>query len=181
MGPLTEDITEGRQYGLLHDIASKLVTRCSIVAHLGITKHLTNWFTSPATILATFSIAISGLTVYRKNHPIIKPLPRNSIVFLSCFLFQRIPIQTVIDFQRANCDQPIFLTRKSWLLINYPIAWAACLPRLQSSWANMGPTWVLSVPDGPHVGLMNLVIRVCFPEAMGSAKWYFRIGDIYIT
>ena len=26
--------------------------------------------------------------------------------------------------------------------------------------ANMGPTWVLSAPDGPHVGLTNLAIRV---------------------
>ena len=26
--------------------------------------------------------------------------------------------------------------------------------------ANMGPTWVLSVPDGPHVGPMNLATRV---------------------
>ena len=26
--------------------------------------------------------------------------------------------------------------------------------------ANMGPTWVLSAPDGPHVGFMNLAIRV---------------------
>ena len=26
--------------------------------------------------------------------------------------------------------------------------------------ANMGPTWVLSAPDGPHVGPMNLTIRV---------------------
>ena len=26
--------------------------------------------------------------------------------------------------------------------------------------ANMGPTWVLSAPDGPHVGPMDLVIRV---------------------
>ena len=25
--------------------------------------------------------------------------------------------------------------------------------------ANSGPTWVLSAPDGPHVGPMNLVIR----------------------
>ena len=25
--------------------------------------------------------------------------------------------------------------------------------------ANMGPTWVLSDPDGPHVGAMNLAIR----------------------
>ena len=26
--------------------------------------------------------------------------------------------------------------------------------------ANMGPTWVLSAPDGPHVGPMNLAFRV---------------------
>ena len=25
--------------------------------------------------------------------------------------------------------------------------------------ANMGPTWVLSAPDGPHVGPMNLALR----------------------
>ena len=25
--------------------------------------------------------------------------------------------------------------------------------------ANMGPTWVLSAPDGPHVGPMSLAIR----------------------
>ena len=29
--------------------------------------------------------------------------------------------------------------------------------------ANMGPTWVLSAWDGPHVGPMNLAIRVCTP------------------
>ena len=29
--------------------------------------------------------------------------------------------------------------------------------------ANMGPTWVLSAPDGPHVGPMNLAIRVRDP------------------
>ena len=26
--------------------------------------------------------------------------------------------------------------------------------------ANMGPTWVLSAPDGPHVGPINFAIRV---------------------
>ena len=26
---------------------------------------------------------------------------------------------------------------------------------------NMGPTWVLSAPDGPHVGPMNFAIWVC--------------------
>ena len=31
--------------------------------------------------------------------------------------------------------------------------------------ANMGPTWVLSSPGGPHVGPMNLAIWVAKPEA----------------
>ena len=26
--------------------------------------------------------------------------------------------------------------------------------------ANMGPIWVLSAPDGPHVGPMNLAIKI---------------------
>ena len=29
--------------------------------------------------------------------------------------------------------------------------------------ANMEPTWVLSAPDGPHVGPMNLAIRDFIP------------------
>ena len=35
------------------------------------------------------------------------------------------------------------------------------LPDSKGHGAKMGPTWVLSAPDGPHVGLMNLAIRVC--------------------
>ena len=30
--------------------------------------------------------------------------------------------------------------------------------------ANMGPIWVLLAPDGPHVGPMNLDIRVTNPS-----------------
>ena len=32
-------------------------------------------------------------------------------------------------------------------------------PDSKVHWANMGPTWVLSTPDGPHVGPINLAIR----------------------
>ena len=34
--------------------------------------------------------------------------------------------------------------------------------------ANMGPTWVLSAPDGPHVGPMNLAIRVVIGQHTGE-------------
>ena len=32
--------------------------------------------------------------------------------------------------------------------------------------ANMGPTWVLAAPDGPHVGPMNLAIRGICPYSL---------------
>ena len=41
-----------------------------------------------------------------------------------------------------------------------------CFPDSKVHGANMGPTWVLSAPDGPHVGPMNLAIQVdfrCYP------------------
>ena len=34
------------------------------------------------------------------------------------------------------------------------------IPESKSHGANMGPTWVLSAPDGPHVGPMNIGIKV---------------------
>ena len=34
-----------------------------------------------------------------------------------------------------------------------------CIPDNKVHEANMGPTWVLSAPDGPHVGPINLAIR----------------------
>ena len=33
-------------------------------------------------------------------------------------------------------------------------------PNSKVHWAKMGPTWVLSAPDGPHVGPMNFAIWV---------------------
>ena len=41
--------------------------------------------------------------------------------------------------------------------------------------ANMGPTWVLSAPGGPHVGPMNLAIRdiLSGPQYVKSSQRYF--------
>ena len=38
--------------------------------------------------------------------------------------------------------------------------------------ANMGPTWVLSAPDGPYVGPLNLAIRVMFYRCSGNTYCY---------
>ena len=40
--------------------------------------------------------------------------------------------------------------------------------------ANMGPTWVLSASDGPHVGPMNLVIRVMACNAEQGKSHYLN-------
>ena len=48
--------------------------------------------------------------------------------------------------------------------------------------ANMGPTWVLSSPGGPHVGPMNLAIwvvlkvQVKFPHSLLRCDWLW-VGD----
>ena len=42
-------------------------------------------------------------------------------------------------------------------------SWAKVSPDSKVHGANMGPTWVLSAPVGPHVGPMNLAIKVSFP------------------
>ena len=36
--------------------------------------------------------------------------------------------------------------------------------------ANMGPTWVLSAPDGPHVGPINLAIREDITGTFGKGN-----------
>ena len=41
----------------------------------------------------------------------------------------------------------------------------------------MGPTWVLSAPDGPHVGPMNLVIR----ESIGKISFIFKQEQSNVT
>ena len=55
--------------------------------------------------------------------------------------------------------------------------------------ANMGPTWVLSVPDGPHVGPRNLAIRVAWlMEAVGMScymslnfDWSWPVYTVTLT
>ena len=42
--------------------------------------------------------------------------------------------------------------------------------------ANMGPTWDLSAQDGPHVGPMNLAIRVCINPVVRPNSKCFMIS-----
>ena len=65
--------------------------------------------------------------------------------------------------------QPIILILKAATVI---MLWDI-FPDSKVHGANVGPTWVLSAPDGPHDGPMNLAIRsvqlnheVCHPTAI---------------
>ena len=49
------------------------------------------------------------------------------------------------------------------------LCWINTIPDNQIHGANMGPTWVLSAPDGPLVGPTNLAIR----DAMVCISWYY--------
>ena len=67
-----------------------------------------------------------------------------------------------INMYNKNCMYPFVncmyckfpRINDSWFLI--PDSY---IPDSKVHGANMGPTWVLSAPDGPHVGPMNLDIR----------------------
>ena len=52
------------------------------------------------------------------------------------------------------------------------------LPDSKVHGANMGPTWVLSAPSGPHVGPRNLAILAGFPSILSlwpnDSRWHWR-------
>ena len=47
--------------------------------------------------------------------------------------------------------------------------------------ANMGPTWILSAPDGPHVGPMHLAIWVDYVEYIGAGPLQRNEERISVT
>ena len=47
--------------------------------------------------------------------------------------------------------------------------------------ANMGPTWVLSAPDGPHVGPMNLAIRGSVEYSSSGVDYLKRLPHAHET
>ena len=77
-------------------------------------------------------------------------------------------------------EMAIISHRISWGVITniqpkYPLLWGRndsdTYPDSKAHGANMGPTWVLSASDGPHVGSMNLAIRVPCHQ---SVAWRLR-------
>ena len=52
------------------------------------------------------------------------------------------------------------ICQKQYLCQTIAVAGVINYPDTKVHGENMGPTWVLSAPDGPHIGPMNLDIRV---------------------
>ena len=59
---------------------------------------------------------------------------------------------------------------------NFPIFPKYSYPDNKVHGANMGPTWVLSARDGPHVGPMNITIRVIFVVC-----WHYPLRSLLLT
>ena len=70
-----------------------------------------------------------------------------SRIFISNFISNIKPIIRICTLLRIFIH---FMILETWVLCN--------TPESKVLGANMGPNWVLSAPDGPHVGPMNLVI-----------------------
>ena len=75
-----------------------------------------------------------------------------------------------------NCDQNMMVSFKN-------------IPDSKVHGTNMGPTWVLSARDGPHVGPMNLAIEdafkyhimvdiLCRPQCVNHICFSFVTGEI---
>ena len=62
--------------------------------------------------------------------------------------------------------------------------WWLCIigdnPESKAHGANMGSTWVLSAPDGPHIGPMNLAIREYLHVPKGMAA-HIITAQVVIT
>ena len=57
-----------------------------------------------------------------------------------------------------------------WVIIFWRILQRRCTPDSKVHGANMGTTWVLSAPVGPHVGPMNLAIWDHLPRQVISQR-----------
>ena len=68
-------------------------------------------------------------------------------------------------FCHPLCRMPIMIFATLW-----PVCFISD-PDSKVHGANMGPTWVLSAPDGPHVGPMNLAIRRCLTPPPRATKF----------
>ena len=83
-------------------------------------------------------------------------------------------------WEAINCVYKIKLS--AWFYIWYisiDVNVSDGIPDSKIHGANMGPTWVLSAPDGPHVGPVNLVTRdVITRLKFKSYQWNIHVSCV---
>ena len=97
-------------------------------------------------------------------------------VIWSCCIFSVVSVNMLLK-KRTNCRW--FVTQSFSCVATLMIAYAdteRIIPDNKVHGTNMGPTWVLSAPAGPHVGPMNLAIRdvrspILYPSCIQIWMW----------
>ena len=89
----------------------------------------------------------------------------------------------LISFPRSwsKLESRGFETSRHLVVIRLTAEWIEALQDSKVHGVNMGPTWVLSAPDWPHVGPINLAIRAGYhcvyscPNSAGrQAEWQIQ-------
>ena len=89
---------------------------------------------------------------------------------LGHFHYGRCSLEIFVCALSSSFRRRCYVKKYTYIVLQYSIASLKCYWETTTWWepypdskvhgTNMGPTWVLSAPDGPHVGPMNLVIGV---------------------
>ena len=108
-------------------------------------------------ILKTASkLRVTGLCVRGIHRWSADPPEKGSIKWQITPLHDVINLRRDFTGSRRSCSR----CRVAWFrLISENIHNLEIVPDNKVHGANMGPIWVLSAPDGPHVGPVNLAIR----------------------
>ena len=146
---------------LIHKIATLYLVPRKYIISLGFRKYPVIWN------LACYSLACRA---HSNDYGLVTPYShRNSnqhwleYGYLLCYRCQSITWIIVDLFFYEQKQTKVSCTQ--WWLVNFTsiftgFCWCYQYPDSKVHVAHPGPTWVLSAPDGPNVGPMNLVIRV---------------------
>ena len=88
------------------------------------------------------------------------------------------PVETTVAHRTAQSSDGSVLSLAVWPNSQFRMT---TLPDNKFHGANMGPTWILSVPDGPHVGPVNLAIRADIHNVKRTFWFYVCAGVVVNT
>ena len=86
----------------------------------------------------------------------LSPIPLNLIFCKSQLLCPDPPDVKIPNMSKQTCCDVSWYDCQQWTATKQPMFFSES----KVHGVNIGPTWVLSAPDGPHVCPMNLAIRV---------------------